>query len=82
VLKLTDELKSLHTDLITQLKEANAEFNNPEYTQEGFIPHSTAQTDRKLEPGTKVDSTALTLIDRFPDQNGYKRQVIKILCLK
>jgi hypothetical protein len=80
-LKLTNELKNLHTDLITTLASNGATFNNSGFTLEGFKPHATAKPNNRLEVGTTINFSTLALIDMFPDKNGYKRQVLKLLPL-
>jgi hypothetical protein len=47
-------LIKLHTDIVTLLEENGAVFNNPEFTQEGFLPHSTIQKSAQLNTGDKV----------------------------
>lgn len=73
------ELKQLHFDVINMLEPGNVRLNTPQYIKEGWLPHSTIQRYAGLKPGDIVTFKALTLIDMFPNQNGYRRKIIKTI---
>ena len=72
-----EKLKDLHNIVINQLERHGALFNNPEFTREGFLPHSTIQKSSRLSKGDEIKLTTLTLVDMFPNGNWQQR---KILC--
>lgn len=75
------ELLSLHNRIIQLINEHSGVFNNPEWQQDGYIPHSTIQTDSELNQGDIAIIECLALIDMFPDNNGHKRKVSRIIAL-
>jgi len=81
LLENTPELQALHEQILEALKPLNVRFNSPEYTGEGFLPHSTVQKTGELKIDDEITFNSLTLIDMFPDQNGYKRRVLTTLSL-
>lgn len=78
----SDELMSLHEKIISYLEEHGADFNNPEWTREGYIPHSTVKRhDMKLETNTAYTIRNLALVDMFPNENGDRRKIYRIFTL-
>jgi 2'-5' RNA ligase len=72
----TADLYNLHKQIIESLQSLNVDFNSPGFVIEGFKPHSTVQDKKSLEDRQLVRFNCLTLIDMFPDENGYKRRII------
>lgn len=72
----TNEFQQLHDEIVTVLKQFSVKFNNPEFTGEGFKPHSTVQKDGKLEIGANLTIDSITLIDMFPNDDFKKRKVL------
>ena len=77
----TEALVSLHEQVVEVLQKFNVQFNNPEFTLDGFKPHSTVQKSSELQDGDEVVFNALTLIDMFPDDDGYRRRVIATISI-
>lgn len=73
------ELKSLHNDILKLLNNAGAVFNNPEYTGEGFVAHSTIQKDKYLNKGDITEVKELTIVDMFPHGDGLKRRIFRTI---
>lgn len=73
----TPELMQLYEALHRQLIAHGAVFNTPHYEGGGFLPHSSYQTTGQLQPGQKMPATAITLIDLFPNGDGYMRRFTK-----
>jgi hypothetical protein len=80
--KNTSEFQNLHDKIIDLLELNGAEFNTPEFTREGFLPHSTIQKSEKLNEGDKFVVTAVSLIDMFPNSNWKQRKVLNNFNLK
>lgn len=76
LLENTDALQKLHHQIVTALEGLAVQFNTPEFTSNGFLPHSTVLKAGELETGQQVTFDSLTLIDMFPDGNGYMRRVV------
>lgn len=76
LLEKTNEFQQLHDEIVTVLKQFGAKFNNPEFTEDGFKPHSTVQNDGKLEIGDNLTIDTITLIDMFPNDDFKKRKVL------
>jgi hypothetical protein len=79
LLKKTDGLVKLHYDLVTLLEEGGLKPNNPQFTREGFLPHSTVQKQARLNKGDEVTFNAVTIIDMFPNEDPYQRRVLKTI---
>ena len=75
----TVELVKLHTDIIAILTNSGAVFNNPEYTNAGFLPHITHQPDKNIPEDVLVAFDTLYIIDMFPDSNPDKRRLLHAL---
>jgi hypothetical protein len=75
-------LVKLHTDIASLLEENGAVFNNPEFTRDGFLPHSTIQKNGRLRIGDNVTIDSVSLVDMFPDDNWEQRKVLATFKLK
>ena len=72
------ELQACHDTFIDTLTKHGAVFNNPEFTHDGFIPHSTIQRDKRLQIGDMVQLDKLAIVDMFPNNNWQQRKIHKI----
>jgi hypothetical protein len=75
-------ITELHNLIMDFLDSHNAEFNNPEWTREGNIPHSTIQKHAQVSENDKIVIDNIALIDMFPDGDGYMRKIMKVFSLK
>lgn len=82
LLEKTSQLQQLHSRLIELLKENGADFNNPEFTNDGFIPHSTIQKNSRLNIGEYINIDSLSIVDMLPDGNWQQRKVLATFGLK
>lgn len=82
LIKNTSELQSLHDELINFLQAHDAVFNSPQFTHEGFLPHSTHQRHAHLETGKKINISELSLVDMFVNNNWKLRKVLENYKLK
>lgn len=71
----TPRLISLHRQLCELLLEYGAVFNQPQYVMDGYTPHSTIQKSGRLQIGQAVRLDQATIIDMFPDGDGYQRRL-------
>lgn len=69
-------LLRLHFQIITLLIENGARFNNPEFTRDGYVPHSTVQKQGNILQGESVRIDSLTLVDMFPANNWKRGRVV------
>jgi 2'-5' RNA ligase len=76
------ELITLHYAIVALLKQSGATFNNPEYNEAGFRPHSTVQPHARLHIGEQITIGSLCLIDMFPNEDPYQRKVLKKISLR
>lgn len=76
LLRKTDELVQLHYDLVTLLEGGGLKLNDPPFSKEGFLPHSTVQPHARLTKGDRVSFTALSIIDFFPHEDPFQRKVL------
>ncbi|MFO0881844.1 MAG: hypothetical protein U0491_00095 [Candidatus Saccharimonadales bacterium] len=75
-----ESLHALHTKLTTTLEaDYHITFNNPEYSNEGYMPHETLDTSPELVSQQNIIIDNLALIDMFPHKNGYMRRVVMTL---
>lgn len=79
LLEKTAQLQQLHSRLIELLKENGADFNNPEFTNDGFIPHSTIQKNGRLKVGEYINIDSLSLVDMFQTMTGSKGKFLQPL---
>lgn len=69
------EFNQLHKSINQFLLNSGAVFNEPQFEGSGYIPHSTIQKNARLMPGDEVRITTLTLLDMFPNNDGYQRKI-------
>lgn len=72
------EIQSLHTNLISLLFSAGVVFDNPQFTGDGFVAHSS---NYALPLGSIVKIKDIAVIDMFPANNPYMRKVYKTFIL-
>jgi len=75
-------LLSAHQKIVWFIQEHDGVFNNPEWNLDGYIPHSTVQRDTAVPEGTLLRINALALIDMFPNEDGRRRRVAKVIALR
>ncbi|MFO0971213.1 MAG: 2'-5' RNA ligase family protein [Candidatus Saccharimonadales bacterium] len=78
----TTSLRKLHTALIDLLETNGAQFNVPEFTREGFLPHCTTQKTARLNIKDEILIDNLALIDMFPNGDWQQRKVLTAFKLK
>lgn len=79
LLERSDELSKLHRVVLSVLEEGGVELNDPQFARDGFLPHATVQKHARLNNGNEVRFTALSIIDMFPDEDPYRRKVLKTI---
>lgn len=79
LLEKNPELIHLHYQIIGLLKRAGVKFNDPQYSDEGFLPHSTVQLHTRVKIGEIVQIRNLALIDMFPDKDAYSRKILSFI---
>jgi|GEM_PF-343998 len=77
LLDKTPDLTKLHLDVVGLLKKGGWKPNNPEFAEDGFLPHSTVQSHARLNIGDTVTFDALALIDMFPGGDPHRRKLLK-----
>ena len=65
--------------MLSVLEEGGLKLNDPQFARDGFLPHATVQKHARLNKGDKVQFTALSIVDMFPDEDPYKRKVLKTI---
>jgi 2'-5' RNA ligase len=74
-------LSELHCQIVDLLKKAGVKFNDPQYSEAGFYPHSTVQPHARVEIGETVHFNNLALVDMFPNEDAYHRKILKLIKL-
>ena len=82
LLDKTPPLLKLHTDIVSLLEENDAIFNNPEFTRNGFLPHSTIQKSGRLHASDRITIDSISLVDMFPDDDQMQRKVLTTFKLR
>lgn len=77
LLNRTESLAKLHLDVLATLKDGGIILNDPQFACDGFLPHATVQKSTRLNKGDKVQFTALSIVDMFPEGDPYKRKVLR-----
>jgi len=75
-------LLSAHQKIVWFIQGHNGVFNNPEWNLDGYIPHSTVQRDTEVPEGMLLRINTLALIDMFPNEDGKRRRVAKVIALR
>lgn len=81
LLEKNTEIVAMHYHLINKLKEHGLKLNDPQYSEDGFLPHSTVQEHGQINIGDEVAVTNLALVDMFPDEDPYHRKILKVVQL-
>lgn len=76
-IKKTDEIVGLHKRLYRLISSAGAVFNDPQYQDDNYLPHSTNLKGHGLTEGGQFELASLSLIDLYPDNDGRLRKVAK-----
>jgi 2'-5' RNA ligase len=80
-LRKTPKLMSLYNKIHDKLNQLGATFNEPQYEADGYIPHSTVQRNARLSPNQIVSVNTVAIVDLFPNGDGHKRKIFKIITL-
>lgn len=79
LLNRSNSLVELHQDVLTALEDGELKLNDPQFARDGFLPHATVQKHARLNKGDRVQFTALSIVDMFPDEDPYKRKVLRTI---
>lgn len=79
LLDRTESLIKLHLDVLATLEDGQFTLNDPWFARDGFLPHATVQKHAHLNKGEKMQFAALSIIDMFPNEDPYMRQVLKTI---
>lgn len=82
LLEKTAPLQQLHESIVSLLEKNGTMFNNPEFTRDGFLPHSTIQSSGRLQIGDEVSIDSMSLIDLFPNDDWQQRKVLATFSFK
>lgn len=82
LLSKSEALLSLHNRLVDLLEANGVKFNTPEFTRDGYLPHSTVQKTGRLHNGDKVTIDTIALIDMFQSNDWRRRKVINMFALR
>lgn len=81
-IKKTPELMDLYQHIHGWLKGSGAKYNSPEYQGDDYLPHSTLQKTGSLTQGEKSILRSVSLIDLYPNNDGYQRRIFKTIALE
>ena len=81
LLNRSSSLIKLHQDILTILEKGGLKLNDPQFARDGFLPHATVQRHARLNKGDKVQFTALSIVDMFPNKDPRKRRVLKTITI-
>jgi len=79
--KQSPELMGLYQLIYEWLERSGIQYNLPEYEGKGYLPHSTFHKTDSLSPGEKRTLTSVSLIDLYPNSDGYQRKISKTIDL-
>lgn len=77
----TPELMSFYTKIHDWLIKAGAVYNEPQYQGTGYLAHSTFQKSGSLREGETRLIKSISIIDLFPNGDGYRRKIYKTIHL-
>jgi 2'-5' RNA ligase len=75
-LAMNPRLKSFHSELISLLESTGANFDQPQYNNEGYIAHATVWREKRLNKGDKVVFDRISIVDMFPNNDIKQRKVL------
>lgn len=78
----TPELLSMYGKIHRWLLESGAIYNEPRYQGDGYLPHSTFQKSGVLNENEVRQIKSVSIIDLFPNGDGYQRKVFKTVELR
>jgi 2'-5' RNA ligase len=76
------ELVSFYDKIHKWLLESGAIYNEPQYQGDDYLPHSTFQKSSSLNENETLQIKYVSIIDLFPNGDGYQRKVFKTIELK
>lgn len=76
LIEYSQQLENLHNKIIELIVENGGILSNPEFNRKGYIPHSTIQTDSRLEEGQKLHIDHISIVDMFPGNDWQQRKVL------
>ena len=76
LLEKTDSLDQLHRDVINLLKLGGWKPNDPQFAEDGFLPHATVQKHARLDKGDSVTFNSLSIVDFLPGGDPYQRKIL------
>jgi 2'-5' RNA ligase len=82
VYEKSEDINRLHYNIVEALQDLGVVFNDPQYTKDGFKPHSTVQNHAEIKVGDKVRVNNLAIVDMFPDKDPFQRKILKKVSLK
>ncbi len=82
LLESNDAITNLHNRIIDVLVSKDAIFNSPEYTRNGFLPHSTIQPSGRLNEGDIEFIKSISVVDMFPGGDWRQRKVVRTFNLQ
>lgn len=74
-------MDKLHQDTLAVLEDDGLVLNDSQFARDGFLPHAIVQKHARLNKGDKVQFTALSIVDMFPDDDPYKRKILKTIAI-
>lgn len=75
-------ITKLHFEILDALQYLGVVFNDPQYTREGYKPHSTVQKHNEIKVGTKELISNLAIVDMFHNKDSNQRKILKKVILK
>lgn len=81
IMELHSQLHQLHRDLTNLLLENGAEFDEPQYMLDHYLPHATVQKSGRVSVNERVAIHRLTLVDMFHNQDIQQRRLLESFAL-
>ncbi len=73
------ELLNLYNKIHSWLLVSGAVYNDPQYQGDGYLPHSAFQKNGFLNENEIREIRSVSIIDLFPNSDGYKRKVFRTI---
>jgi hypothetical protein len=82
LLRLDDDLATLHATLLELSDRGSFVYNSPEFVGSGFLPHATDQKGNKVIIGQTYPLNSISLVDMFPGGDHMQRSIVETFALK
>jgi hypothetical protein len=80
-LELSAALEKLHHDLVRGLETTGAVFKRPQFLQEGYRPHISVYSKRRIQPGDDRLIKDISIVTKVSEDENANRRIVATIPL-